>query len=112
VSLAAPVEHEASADNPHPWVHTLTAPSTRPDADGLDFALDSLSLHIHGNADSHIDALCHVVYDGGLYNDVVAGDWTPDGVGQLAIDAAGQGIAGRGVLLDIPRVRTAGHSCA
>jgi kynurenine formamidase len=106
VSLAAQVEHEASADNPDPWVHALTAPSTEADADGgLDFALDSLSLHVHGNADSHIDALCHVIYDGSLYNDVPADTWTPDAVGQLSIDAAGQGIAGRGVLLDIPRLR-------
>jgi kynurenine formamidase len=102
VSLGALVEHDPSADNPDPWVHTLTAPVA---GDGLDFALDSLSLHVHGNADSHIDALCHVVYDGTLYNDMAAGPWTQDGAGQLSIDTAGQGIAGRGVLLDIPRLR-------
>jgi kynurenine formamidase len=105
VSLAAPVEQHASADNPDPWVHTLTAPATGPDAHGLDFALDTLSLHVHGNADSHIDALCHVAYNGTLYNDVPADTWTPEVAGQLSIDVAGQGIAGRGVLLDIPRLR-------
>jgi kynurenine formamidase len=100
------VEHEVSADNPDPWVHTLTLPASGPDAaDGLGFATDTLSLHVHGNADSHIDALCHVVYDGTLYNDVAAGTMTPDGARQLSIDVAGQGIAGRGVLLDIPRLR-------
>jgi kynurenine formamidase len=104
VSLAAEVEHEAAADNPEPWVHELTRPAGGP-ADGLDFAMDSLSLHIHGNADSHIDALCHVAYDGTLYNGVAAAGWTKDGAGQLSIEAAGQGIAGRGVLLDIPRLR-------
>jgi kynurenine formamidase len=106
VSLAAPVEQEASADNPDPWVHTLTAPAAGPDAEGLDFALDALSLHVHGNADSHIDALCHVAYDGTLYNDMPADTWTSAGAGQLSIEAtAGTGIAGRGVLLDIPRLR-------
>jgi kynurenine formamidase len=106
VSLAAQVEHEASADNPEPWVHELTHPDTGPDADrGLDFAMDRLSLNIHGNADSHIDALCHVVYDGAVYNNLVPDSWTADGAGELFIDAAGQGIAGRGVLLDIPRLR-------
>jgi hypothetical protein len=65
VSLAARVEHEASADNPEPWVHEVTFPDTGTGADrALNFATDRLSLNIHGNADSHIDALSHVVYDG------------------------------------------------
>jgi kynurenine formamidase len=106
VSLAAPVENEASADNPDPWVHEVSHPGTGQDgAPGLDFATDTLSLHVHGNVDSHIDALCHVVYDGTLYNDVVPGRWSPAEAGELSIDAASQGIAGRGVLLDIPRLR-------
>ncbi len=67
--------------------------------------MDRLSLNIHGNADSHIDALCHVIYDGAVYNDVVPNSWTADGAGDLFIDAVGQGIAGRGLLLDIPRQR-------
>ncbi len=108
VSLAAEVEHEATADNPEPWVHHISHPATGRDGKrGLDFAVDSLTLQVHGNADSHIDALCHVVYDGTLYNDVVPGAWTQDAAGELAIGAAGQGIAGRGVLLDIPRLRGA-----
>jgi kynurenine formamidase len=102
VSLAALVEHEASADNPEPWVHELDIPPGGLASEGLDFAMDRMSLHIHGDADSHIDALCHVSYDGTLYNDVPA-DRT--GATALSIDRAGQGIAGRGVLLDIPRLR-------
>jgi kynurenine formamidase len=106
VSLAAPVESQASADNPDPWVHQITLPAAdRADPDGLDFALDTLSLHVHGNADTHLDALCHVVYDGTLYNGVPATTWTSDGAGQLSVAVAAQGIAGRAVLLDIPRLR-------
>jgi kynurenine formamidase len=105
-SLAARIEHEPSEDNPEPTKHHVSHPPTGADApDGLAFALDTLSLHIHGDADSHIDALSHVVYDGTLYGDVAPGDWTPDQIGDLSIDAAGQGIVGRGVLLDIPRLR-------
>lgn len=106
VSLAAEVEHEAAADNPSPWVHRVSHPATGEDGErGLDFALDTLTLHVHGNADSHIDALCHVVYDGMLYNDIAPGTWTDDAARELSIGAAGQGIVGRGVLLDIPRLR-------
>jgi kynurenine formamidase len=106
VSLAAPVGHEVTADNPDPWVHHLSHPATgRAASSGLDFAVDSISLHVHGDADSHIDALCHVVYDGTLYNDVAPDTWTADDAGELSIEVAAQGIAGRGVLLDIPRLR-------
>jgi kynurenine formamidase len=105
-SMAARFEHEPAADNPQPTVHQVNHPATGADApDGLAFALDTLSLHIHGDADSHIDALSHVVYDGTLYGDVAPEDWTFEEVGDVSIDAAGQGIVGRGVLLDIPRIR-------
>jgi kynurenine formamidase len=106
VSLAAPAENEVSADNPDPWVHEVSHPATGQDSGrGLGFATDSLSLHVHGNADSHLDALCHVVYDGTLYNDVAPGSWAPRDAGELSVDAVSQGIAGRGVLLDIPRLQ-------
>jgi kynurenine formamidase len=105
-SMAARLELEPCEDNPEPCRHHVNHPPTGADApDGCAFALDTLSLHIHGDADSHIDALSHVVYDGTLYGDVAPGGWTPDQVGDLSIDAAGQGIVGRGVLLDIPRLR-------
>src|SRR5215469_15691995 len=105
-SMAARYEHNPTVDNPEPCVHRVDQPAMGPDApDGLAFALETLSLHIHGNADSHIDALSHVVYDGTLYGDTAPDRWTPDQVGRLCIEAAGQGIVGRGVLLDIPRLR-------
>jgi kynurenine formamidase len=105
VSLAAPIQGPA-ADNPDPAVHQLAHSADGQDrARGLTFATDRLALNIHGDADSHMDALCHVLFDGTLYNGV-AGD-TADGKGaaELSIDVASQGIAGRGLLLDIPRVR-------
>jgi hypothetical protein len=43
------------------------------DSDGLAFAADRIAMNVHGNADSHIDALCHVSFDGRLYNGVPAG---------------------------------------
>jgi kynurenine formamidase len=61
---------------------------------------------VHGNADSHFDALCHVCYDGTFYNDRVVGKAA---AAELSVDAiASAGIAGRGVLLDIPRLRGVG----
>jgi kynurenine formamidase len=106
VSLAADVETWTTADNPEPASHEMIGP---PDghaaAHGLDFAMDRLTMNIHGNADSHLDALCHVIYDGELYNGVPADTITRDGATALSVDVAHDGIVGRGVLLDIPRLR-------
>jgi kynurenine formamidase len=104
VSLAAPVEHQVTADDPDPAQHRMVqAPGA--DGDGLEFAADRIAMNIHGNADSHIDALCHVSFDGTLYNGVPASAVTAHGAVELSIAAAADGIAGRGVLLDIPRLR-------
>jgi kynurenine formamidase len=106
VSLAAPVAVELALDNPDPAVHMMTEPGIGPVPEsGLSFAMDRLAMNIHGNADSHIDALCHVIFDGTLYNGVDAHAVTAAGATELSIDVAGQGIVGRGLLLDIPRVR-------
>ena len=103
VSLAGPVEHQVSADNPDPARHQMVqAPGG---TDGLEFAADRIAMNIHGNADSHLDALCHVAFDGTLYNGVPATAVTPAGAVELSIAMAADGIAGRGVLIDVPRSR-------
>src|SRR5882762_8639115 len=56
-------------------------------------------------AASQWDALAHVHYDGKLYNGFASSDVTPHGAHHCSIDKQGKGIAGRGVLLDIARLR-------
>lgn len=106
VSLAAPVNTHEAPDNAEPAQHRLTAPvGGAPDPGGLQFARDRIAMNIHGDVDSHIDALCHVIYEGTLYGGVPAADvLSPDGAAALSIDLARDGIVGRGVLLDIPRL--------
>jgi kynurenine formamidase len=106
VSLAAPIESRVAPDNPDPAVHEMTSPAgDQADPAGLSFATDRLAMNIHGNADSHIDALCHVIYQARLYNDVPAETVRATGASELSIEIARDGIVGRGVLLDIPRLR-------
>jgi kynurenine formamidase len=106
VSLAAPVESQVAPDNPDPTVHQMTHPGTSPvPTSGLSFAMDRLVMNVHGNADSHIDALCHVIFDGTLYNGIGADAITAGGAAELSIGIAGDGIVGRGLLVDIPKVR-------
>ncbi|MFD8810837.1 cyclase family protein [Streptomyces sp. NPDC059627] len=106
VSLAAPVNTRTAPDDPDPAEHRLIAPAGgHPRARGLDFARDRLAMNIHGDVDSHLDALCHVIYDGTLHGGLPAADvLSPDGAGALSVDLARDGIVGRGVLLDIPRL--------
>jgi kynurenine formamidase len=72
---------------------------------GVSFSMDRIAMNIHGNADSHIDALCHVIFDSHLYNGLPADTVTEAGAAELSIAVAADGIVGRGVLLDVPRSR-------
>ena len=105
VSLAAPLAG-SGPDNPEPGArHMKHLPGEPSDVAGVSFAADQLVMNIHGDVDSHIDALCHVSYQGTLYNGVAPGAVTSRGATELSIEDARDGIVGRGVLLDIPRVR-------
>jgi kynurenine formamidase len=105
VSMAVPIESKVTADNPHPAVHQMTGTASSASGEGLSFGTDRVAMNVHGNADSHMDALCHVMFDQALYNGVPAAAVSDAGAQTLSIAMAGDGIAGRGVLLDIPAVR-------
>ena len=105
VSLSAPVEDWATLDNPDPAQHQMTGRLGADAGPGLSFSMDRIAMNIHGNADTHVDALCHVIFDGMLYNGVPAETVTESGAAELSIAVAAGGIVGRGVLLDVPRSR-------
>ena len=106
VCLAAPIETSPTADDPAPAIHEMSGPpGNQADPGGLTFAQDRLGVNVHSNVDSHIDALCHAMYRKTLYNGVPADVVTQRGAQDLSIEVARDGIAGRGVLLDIPRLR-------
>jgi len=105
ISLAAPVEDWPAPDNPDPAQHEMKHPLGADAGPGLSFSMDRIAMNVHGNADSHIDALCHVIFDGRLYNGVSADTVTENGAAELSIAVAADGIVGRGVLLDVPRSR-------
>ena len=106
ISLAAPIETGLAPDDPAPAIHEMAGPAgNQADPGGLTYAQDRLGMNVHGNVDSHIDALCHIMYRKTLYNGVPADEVTEHGAQELSIEVARDGIAGRGVLLDIPRLR-------
>ncbi|MCW2930984.1 MAG: cyclase [Actinomycetia bacterium] len=106
VSLAAPIEMSLTPDDPAPAIHEMAGPpGDQADPVGLTFAQDRLGVNVHNNVDSHIDALGHAMYRKTLYNAVPADAVTTRGAQELSIEVARDGIVGRGVLLDIPRLR-------
>ncbi len=105
VTLAAPLAASAP-DNPEPGMrHMKRLPAEPSEVPGVSFAADQITMNVHGDVDSHIDALCHVSYGGTLYNGVPPSVVTSRGAAELSIDDVRDGIVGRGVLLDIPRLR-------
>ncbi len=106
VTMAARVQTEPGPDDPEPCAHVMTgAVRGAIEAHGLQFARDCFAMNVHGDADSHLDALCHVIYDGTLYGGTDADSVTESGATALTVETARDGIVGRGVLLDIPRLR-------
>ena len=107
VSLSLRINTKPTEDNPEPAVHYMTTFQEDPDdpAGELRFAKDFVGADYHHDGHTHIDALCHVIYDGSLYNGVPADSVTADGAAADSIEVLANGLVARGVLLDIPGLR-------
>ena len=109
VSCGWQLDTELGPDNPQPVTHemTLSFEKTFGDSGELRIAGDRFSMAVHGDAHSHVDALCHVGFSGTTYNGVpLERAIGPDGALTQSVDVIGHGIVTRGVLVDIPRHRT------
>jgi len=88
-------------------MYHATFPANRERADVV---LDRFDLVYHGYTITHVDALCHVAWDGQLYNgrpflpslSAAGATWCP-------IDPLFDGITSRGVFLDVASARTEGY---
>jgi kynurenine formamidase len=106
VSLSLPLPTQVGIDNPVPADHHMTALGDKDIGSGtLRFAKDYVGADYHNPSHSHIDALCHVAFDGALYNGKPTTSLTPEGATADAIGVLKDGLVGRGVLLDVPRLR-------
>ena len=99
VSLSRPLPVTPPAENPRPAQHYMTVMDRPPGGAAMDF----YGVFYHGTATTHIDALCHVWDDGGMWDGK-----TPDeilgfsGATYGTVDEWSDGILTRGVLLDVP----------
>lgn len=108
VSCARNFPVQPGPENPSPALHHIVMGGDDPCAHGIpgmEVSLDFIGIAYHGLASSHIDALCHVFVDGKMYNGFPAQEVRSTGARRNSIMAARDGLTGRGVLLDIPRLR-------
>jgi kynurenine formamidase len=95
VTLSQTLCTEARIDCPAPADHHMTMLANMDIGSGsVRFAKDYVGVDYHNDGHTHIDAFSHVAFDGSFF-DGHAG----------AIDILANGLVGRGVLLDVPRVR-------
>jgi kynurenine formamidase len=100
VSLARRAEKVKAVDNDNPFRHTvLDRPHSSP------YWSDSYEVAYHGYGHTHLDALCHIVYQGKMFNGVPASAVTAKGAGRLSVFGLRNGILSRGVLMDIPELK-------
>ena len=107
VSLQIPLNTQAGPDNPNPVIHYMNTTHDVDVGSGelVRFATDFLGMQFHGDCHTHIDALCHIAYQGQLYNGRPAETVTSRGALELDVTLLGDGVVGRGVLIDVPRYR-------
>ena len=99
--------HELSA-RPGPTNHNPITHGTMPDA-GTRMAngshvghhVEYIGMRVHGQAITHVDALCHFSFNGLTYNGRRVADTPMPEHG--TVDTMRDGVGGRGVLLDVPR---------
>ena len=75
--------------------------------DPLEAVMEVQELYFHGGVFTHLDALCHVAYNGKVYNglgfrEVVSSE---GGCSKMGVMGLKDGIVTRAVLLDIPRLK-------
>ncbi|MGA2410701.1 MAG: cyclase family protein [Candidatus Binataceae bacterium] len=100
VSLALPLATQLSPENPQPVQHIMLHAG----APGV-ASLDYFSIAPHGMAFTHLDALCHVFWQGKMYNGFSDREVGRFGARRCAIDVTRDGIVSRGILLDIPKLK-------
>ena len=105
VSLSRNFPTQPGPENPWPAHHHMVIAGDDPCVPGmgLEVSTDYIGIAFHGMASSHLDALCHVFQSGRMYNGHPATDVKSTGARRNTVMTLKDGVAGRGVLLDVPR---------
>ena len=104
-SLARTVELEPAIDNPQPAVRKMTRVGVGAPTTGTGGTGDTFFMSYHGYIHTHMDTLCHFLYNGKMYNGYSQDVVTENGAGKNSILNFKNGIITRGILMDIPRLK-------
>jgi len=105
VSAALPLAVLPAPDNPTPVTHLMVQAGHDSHTMPIPYAGDYFAIAPHGLANTHLDALCHVFWNGKMYNGYDASEVGSHGASKCAIDVTRAGVISRGVLLDIPATK-------
>lgn len=105
VSLAHVLDTVAGPDNSRPALHHMTRQCDDGSGEPL-VNTDFIGIDFHGKSVTHVDALCHCSFRGLLYNGVASRDTVDSSGGSFgSVEQMAEGVAGRGILVDLPRAR-------
>lgn len=104
VSLAHEWLTEKAADAPTPY---RILPSIFHEPTDRNYVFDKEEISFHGFTFTHLDALCHVSWQGKIYNGLSFDETVTekDGCQKLGIHNVKDRLVTRGVLIDIPRLK-------
>ncbi|MGO9874783.1 MAG: cyclase family protein [Acidimicrobiia bacterium] len=108
ISLARNLATTPSAENPYPAHHHMLAAGDARDSNGIpgyEAARDYVGSDVHGLGVTHVDALSHMFVRGEMYGGRPASEVRSDGARSNTVMSMADGVVGRGVLLDIARLR-------
>lgn len=106
VSCARPLLFEPAIDVKVPPVHIMLKHGEDAPAKGPAGSGDFFGVAFHGSTVTHLDSLSHMFWDGTMYNGRPASLVTArEGATAESIELLHKGVVGRGVFLDIARVR-------
>ena len=84
-------------DNPQPIVRKMVRLGVGSSNTGIGGTSDTFFISYHGLAHTHMDSLCHFLYDGKIYNGYSADHVTENGAAKNSIINFKNGIITRGV---------------
>ena len=102
VSLAHDTNTETAPDNAQPYEHSMTLSGV---GNRGQFSVDKIGVSFHGYQHTHLDALCHMFWQGKMYNGFPQEEVTKEGASKLSIANLKQGVFTRGILIDLPRLK-------
>jgi len=102
ISLARDTNTQTAEDNPQPYEHAMTLAGV---GNRGQFSLDKIGVSFHGYQHTHLDALCHMFWQGKMYNGFSQEEVTKEGASKLSIANLKQGVFTRGILIDLPKLK-------